>query len=203
MNPNNPTPQPQPQQNDTNPFGTQPVAPPMPQPEVQPQYVQPEVNPVPVAQPTVEQVPVQPQQFAQPIATQQTDYSQSTVSEKPKILALLDEKAGLISLVLYGIAFAILSIATIIHLNNIINEVQKIYASYGANFPMPSLFESLKEVVTSWTFVNGISAWWWVLSLLPALGVAAYGLYINRLKDVPAIITVVLVAEVYLNLIIK
>ena len=208
MNPNTPQLQP----NNTSAFGpqpevqAQPIAQPMAQPGVQPQvqFVQPAINDVPsVAQPVVAQQPLEaPQQFPQS-AAQQAEYSQPMTTAQSKILALLDEKSGILSLALFGVAFAILSIATIIHVNNILADVKSAYVAYNMASQVPTLFDMTKEMVLNWVFVNGLSAWWWVLSFIPALGVAGYGIYKNRLKNIFAIITVALVAEVYLNLIIK
>lgn len=130
-------------------------------------------------------------------------YEQSPAAGSNGLLGTLNEKAGLFSLIAFAVAFLILTVATLIDINNGLNELANFTANLGGNLELPSFFEVTKTAVTHWIFVNIISAWWWVVGLLPALALAGYGLFKKRFKDIPAIITVVLVLEVYLNLIIK
>jgi len=170
-------------------------------PVEQPQMQQPPSQPMQQPQMSPQQpFQQQPQQFQ---TAPQVGYAQSMTSGKSGILGLIDQKAGIMSLIVYGIAFAILSIATLIYLNNLLSDLKTTYAAYNITAQAPTLFETAKDIILKWVFVNGISAWWWVLGLLPALGLAGYSLYKTKFKNIFAIITVVLVLEVYLNLIIK
>lgn len=116
---------------------------------------------------------------------------------------MLNERAGLFSLIVFAIAFIALSVATMLDINNGLSALADFTAALGGNLELPSFFEVTKTAITHWEFVNIISTWWWVAGLLPALALAGYGLFKKRFKDIPAVITVVLVLEVYLNLIIK
>lgn len=203
MNPNLQTPQPEQQSTDLSLGGMQAQAQPQPTVEAQPQaeYQQPEAQPVAPVAPVV---PIA-QPMAQPTMAQPDyNYNQPSAGKASGLMAILNDKAGLLSLAVFMVMFLILSIATVIDVNHLLSTAKAQYVQYGLDSSaVPSLLETIKETIKHWVFVNPISAWWWALGLAPALGLAGFGLYKSKLKNIPAMVTIILVIEVYINLMVK
>lgn len=199
MYPNNQptTPQPEPQQ----PSPTQP-----PTPFAEPQPVQqPSIEPTtPQFQaPQAAEPQIQPASIPTPVFDTSSSVGVAPSQTGNKFLSILNEKAGILSLVAFGIGFLVLSIATVIEINDAIDTLSALGAQYESLFKVPSLFDATKDVITNWVFVIVVSAPWWILGLAPAVLLAVYSLIKQGLRNIPAIVTIALSLAVFINIIVK
>lgn len=186
-----------------NPGPTQPPEPQQPMPAQPPATF---AEPQPIQQPSFE--PATPQfQPPQPVPVSapavEPVASVAPAQAGNKFLAILNEKAGILSLVAFGIGLLILSVATIIKVNDAIDTLSIIGAQFDGLIKVPSLFDAVKDIASNWVFVIVVSAPWWILGLAPAVLLAVYSFIKQGLRNIPAVITIALSVAVFINIIVK
>lgn len=130
-------------------------------------------------------------------------FSAPAVQSGNKIMSLLNEKAGVLSLIAFAVGFVILSIVTVFKINDALDTLNSLGSQYQSLFTVPSLFDATKDVITNWVFVIVVSAPWWILGLAPAVLLAVYSLIKQGVRNIPAMTTLALSVAVFINIIVK